>query len=278
MRAEPRLKSRRKRGESLAVFDYENLPNFRASRASERPVTRFFSQLPRRAFLLLLSAGWALIVSSSLAYFDFSQIPAFMLEKMPLRFEHLWLWSLRVHVTAALLSLPMCIVLMTRIIQRRPKMHRWLGRLAGMILLFGLVPSGVVLAFDAKGGKFVTAGFLLSGAIIFGCTVRGVLAARRGDLLTHRNMMRHVFAQMSVAVTSRAMLIGFDFAGVDPDLAYVVALWAPVLGSALAVELLSFPIRARLASFIERVRREIAPLALGLRPRTVVRSANRIGR
>jgi len=201
-----------------------------------------------------------------------------MLEKMPLRFEHLWLTSLRVHVTAALLSLPMCIVLMTRIIQRRPKIHRWLGRVAGLTLLFGLVPSGAVLAFDAKGGKFVTAGFLLSGAIVMWQTVSGVLAARRGDLRTHRHAMQHVFAQMSVAVTSRAMLIGFDFAGVDPDLAYVVALWVPVLGSALVVELISGSIGDRISSFIERTRREIVPLALGLRPRALVRSANRIGR
>lgn len=199
------------------------------------------------------------------------------MEKLPLRFEHLWLYSLRVHVAAALLSLPLCIVLMTRRIQRLPALHRILGRIAGMTLLLGLVPTGVVLAFDAKGGKFVTAGFLLSGAIVAFCTVRGVLAARRGDLVTHRRAMQHVFAQMSVAVTSRAMLVGFDFAGVDPDLAYVVALWVPVVGSAMFVELSSLS-RSRVFSTLERIRREIAPLAFGLRARTVARSANRVGR
>ena len=225
-----------------------------------------------------MTAGWAFIFASSLAYFDFAQIPPFMLEKMPLRFEHLWLYSLRVHVAAALVSLPLCIVLMTRFLQRRPTIHRWLGRIAGTTLLFGLVPSGVVLAFDAKGGPFVTAGFLLSGAVVASCTVRGILAARGRDLATHQRMMRHVFAQMSVAVTSRAMLVGFDFAGVDPDLAYVVALWAPVLGSALVVELLALS-RHGVFSTLERIRRELVPsLALGFRPRTALRSANRAGR
>ncbi|MEO8878637.1 MAG: DUF2306 domain-containing protein [Polyangiaceae bacterium] len=217
-------------------------------------------------------------MSSSLAYFDFSQVPAFMLEKMPLRFESLWLVSLRIHVTAALISLPLCIVLMTRSIQRRPKLHRILGRIAGMTLLLALVPTGVVLAFDAKGGKFVTAGFLLSGAIVAFSTVRGVLAARRGDLVTHRHAMKHVFAQMSVAVTSRAMLVGSDFTGIDPALAYIVALWVPVAFSALVVELSSFS-RSPISSIFERIRRELVPsLALGLRGRLVARSANRIGR
>lgn len=241
-------------------------------------VIRFFSQLPRRTFLLLLTAGWAFIVASSLAYFDFSQVPAFMLEKMPLRFEHLWLWSLRVHVAAALVSLPLCIVLMTRTLQRRPTIHRWLGRIAGSTMLFALVPSGAVLAFDAKGGKYVTAGFLLSGAIVAWQTVRGVVAARRGDLVGHRHAMRHVFAQMSVAVTSRAMLVGAGFAGFDPDIAYVVALWVPVVGSALVVELLSWS-RSPLFSTLERIRREIVPsLAVSIRPRALARSANRTGR
>lgn len=240
-------------------------------------MTRFFAQLPRRTFLLFLVLGWGFIVTSSLAYFDFSQVPEFMLEKMPLRFETVWLWSLRVHVTAALLSLPMCIVLMTRFIQRRPTIHRWLGRVAGMILLALLVPSGTVLAFDAKGGRFVTAGFLLSGAIVAWCTVRGVLAARRGDLVAHRRSMAQVFAQMSVAVTSRAMLVAAGFAEFDPDRSYVVALWVPVLGSALVAYLVSLP-RGTVVSFFERIRREIVPLAVGPRPRAVARSANRVGR
>jgi hypothetical protein len=51
--------------------------------------------------------------------------------------------------------------------------------------------------------------------------------------------MRHVVAQMSVAVTSRAMLIGFGYLEIDPDTAYVVALWGPVLFSALVAEALS---------------------------------------
>ena len=61
--------------------------------------------------------------------------------------------------------------------------------------------------------------------------------------------MRHVIGQMSVAIVSRAMLLGFDSVGIDPDLAYVVALWGPVLVSAALVELVSRALRATLARF-----------------------------
>jgi hypothetical protein len=102
----------------------------------------------------------------------------------------------------------------------------------------------------------VTAGFLLSALIVAGCTVQGVLAARRRELVAHARAMRHVFAQMSVAVTSRLMLVGLDVAGMDPDLAYVVALWVPVLASAAIAELVSptpKPVASNLIPRLERV-------------------------
>ncbi|MGC4025361.1 MAG: DUF2306 domain-containing protein [Mesorhizobium sp.] len=188
---------------------------------------------------------------------------------MPVRYEALWLASLRVHVTSALVTFPLCLALMTRWLQRRATWHRWIGRVTATLMLFALVPSGIVLAFDAKGGAPVTAGFLLSAAIVAYFVVRGTLHARRRDLVSHRRAMRHVVAQMSVAVTSRAMLFGLDALGADPDTSYVAALWLPVLLSAAVVE--SAPI-------IERIRREYSALALPMRVRAFLRPDARLGR
>ena len=224
----------------------------------------------RLLFLGAMTLGAAFIIASSLAYFDFHELPPFAIEKLPVRFSTLWLASLRVHVTAALVSLPLCILLMTRLVQRRRVIHRWLGRAAGMIILCALAPSGAVLAFDAKGGAFVSAGFLLSDALVTFFMVKGIGAARRGDLVMHRRAMSHVFAQMSVAVTSRAMLVAFDAAGVSPDLAYVLALWIPVVGSAAVVES-NVPIFGRMTHGLSKVVRS-------LRSRAPARSVARVGR
>src|SRR5262245_43108991 len=153
--------------------------------------------------------GSALITASSVAYFDFATLPPFVIEKLPVRFETLWLASLRIHVATASLSFPLCLLLMTRWLQRRPTWHRSIGRVASGLVLVALVPSGIVLAFDSKGGGAVTSGFLLSAAIVAGCTVLGVTAARRRDLVLHRRAMQHVLGQMSVAVASRALIVGF---------------------------------------------------------------------
>lgn len=202
-------------------------------------MTRWLASLPGRAFFTLMMLGSAFITLSSLVYFEPGTLAPFVIEKLPVRFESLWLASLRIHVATALVSFPLCLVLMTRFVQRHKRWHRWIGRVSGVIVVGALVPTGIILAFDAKGGAPVTLGFLLSGLIILWGMISGVQAARRRQFQSHSRAMRHVVAQMSVAVTSRAMLIAFAHVGVHPDTAYLVALWVPVLGSALVAEHLS---------------------------------------
>lgn len=215
--------------------------------------------LLRQGLLGVMAVGAVLITLSSLAYFDPHEVAPFVLEHLPVR--PLWLTSLRVHVSAALVGFPLCIALMTRAVQRRPRLHRGLGRIAASVVLGFLVPAGAVLAFDAKGGSVVTVGFLLSAGILAWSFVRGIVAVRRGQIAAHRHAMNHAFAQMSVAVTSRAMIIGFDILGVDQGVAYAVALWVPVLGSALVVEVSAR--RFVLLSAVKGILREHSVLWLG---------------
>jgi uncharacterized membrane protein YozB (DUF420 family) len=235
---------------------------------------RLLTDLPRRLFLVVMLVGSALITAASLEYFDFSRLPGFAIEKFPVRHVREWLWlaSLRVHVASALVSFPLCLLLITRWLQRRPVWHRWIGRATGGLVLLALVPSGSVLSFDAKGGWFVSVGFLLSAVIAAGAMVSGVAAARRRDFVLHRRAMRHVVAQMIVAVSSRVMLLGFDFVGMEPGVSYVIALWVPVLVSAGVAEWISSG-----SSIIERISRELSALAL-VPVRRVVRSVSRRSR
>lgn len=253
-----------------------------------RKKAKSFGEMPRRkgmrrslghsvarVFLISMLLGSALISWMSLPYFDFETLPPFVIEKLPLRFESLWLGALRIHVAAAALSFPLCLSLMTRALQRRALWHRWLGRTTGVLVLFALLPSGVVLAFDAKGGGLVTMGFLLSAGIVAGAMIVGIVAARRREFALHARAMRHVIGQMSVAVVSRALIVGLDALGVDPDVAYVGALWGPVLVSAAVVEWLSLrPLfwSGKRVELVERMRRELSPLVVVLRIRALVRA------
>jgi hypothetical protein len=93
--------------------------------------------------------------------------------------------------------------------------------------------------------------------------------------------MRHVVGQMSVAVVSRALIVCLDVVGLDPDTAYVVALWGPVLAAVAVVELVSLERKFSLLKSIQSVGgmfREASQLAVRLRIRSVVDSVARTGR
>ncbi len=189
------------------------------------------------AWLLALGAGASIIAWASRVYFASDEMAPFVIEKLPLPHEDLWMAALKVHVVAASFALPACLLLSRKRLLRFPRAHRWLGRVTGLVILAALVPSGLYLSLFAKGGAPATAGFALSGLIVAVAMAWGVRRARVKDQAGHRRCMLHVLAQLSVAVSSRALLFLLDAAGIDPDSAYLFALWAPVLASAGFVEL-----------------------------------------
>jgi uncharacterized membrane protein YozB (DUF420 family) len=225
--------------------------------------------------------GVVLIAKNSFEYFDLERLPAFVIEKLPVRFETFWLASLRIHVASACLAFPLCLLSMSRRLQARHVVHRWLGRAAGVLVLLVLVPSGIVLSFEATGGPPVTVGFLLSAAIVALAVPYGVFAARRRDFVAHRRAMLHVVAQLSVAVSSRSMILVLDLCGVAPELGYVLALWIPVVASALGAELAArgaqSPLRLVKKS-LERIRDEVSSSAAVVRFRAVLRPVSRPSR
>ncbi len=201
--------------------------------------SRVFAFVRPLAFALL-ALGSAAITAASVVYFDDEELAPFVIEKLPLPLEDVWQLALKLHVVAAAFALPGCLLLLSATLLRRaPRLHRWLGRATGMVILLALAPTGFYLSLFAKGGLPATLGFLLSGAIVVVAMVRAIQLARARRYAEHRRFALHVLAQLSVAVTSRAMLFALDAADVDANVSYLVSLWLPVVGSALAVELLS---------------------------------------
>jgi hypothetical protein len=195
-------------------------------------------------------AGAAVIGVNSLDYFFGDVIHPFIDERLPLPAEGLWLGALYVHVGCAVLSLPGCLVLLShRVLHTARSVHRWLGRLVFLLIVGGVVPTGTYLSFFAKGGWPTTLGFLVSAAITFAAMSRALGAARRRAFATHRRFVFHVAAQLSVAVSSRAMLVGLDALGIEPTAAYITALWVAVVLSAAVAEWVS-----RSSFFVERSR------------------------
>lgn len=197
-----------------------------------RRLRRFLGSI----WILGLGLGALIIGWASRVYFDSDELAPFVIEKLPLPHEDLWLAALKIHVVAASFALPACLLLSLDGMLRFPRTHRWLGRGTGAIILAALVPSGLYLSLFAKGGAPATVGFALSGLIVGLAMAWGIRRARAKDYAGHRRCMLHVLAQLSVAVTSRTLLYLLDAGGIAPDAAYLFALWAPVLAGVGFVE------------------------------------------
>jgi hypothetical protein len=201
-----------------------------------REMARRFGRLLGSVWLLGLGLGALIIGWASRVYFASDEVAPFVIEKLPLPHEDLWMAALKAHVVAASFSLPACLLLSHKRMLRFPATHRWLGRGTGAVILAVLVPSGLYMSLFAKGGAPATVGFALSGLIVAAAMVWGIGRTRAKDYVGHRRAMLHVLAQLSVAVTSRTLLFLLDAVGIDPDPAYLFALWAPVLAGVGFVE------------------------------------------
>lgn len=112
-----------------------------------------------------------------------------------------------------------------RLRARRPRLHRWMGRLyLGLGVGVGGV-SGLFMAFHAFGGVVSQLGF---GCLAAGWLLTGVMAyvaIRARDITTHRRWMVRNFALTLGALMLRLYLPGSVASGVAFEAAYPVIAW-----------------------------------------------------
>jgi uncharacterized membrane protein len=118
---------------------------------------------------------------------------------------------------------------------RRPRLHRWIGRIyLGGILVGGV--SGLILARISQGGMVAHAGF---ACLAVAWLLTGVMAYRRilaGDTVRHRRWMIRNYALTFAAVTLRIYLPVSLLAGIPFALAYPAISWLCWVPNLVVVE------------------------------------------
>ena len=187
-----------------------------------------------------LLAGALLITENSLRDFGPGGEGIFVEQKGEIGRQPLWSFCLYVHVAAGIVCLLAVLPQFSRKLLRRiPALHRWCGRIYAASVLFIVCPTGIYLAFFAKGGLAGQTGFLLLGAATFHTTLRGVTSMIGGsrDLAAHREWMTRSFAFATSAITFRVYHVAFFLGGMAETLNYVTSLWLSILGNAAVAEL-----------------------------------------
>jgi len=190
-------------------------------------------------FWLLMALGSLLIVWNSLTYIQWGTEHPFVLEKKPYSDGWFYLFMLWAHIASG------CVVLLAalgqfsrRLLRRWPKVHKGMGLLYVWTMLAVLAPTGIYVAFFAKGGFSGMMGFLLLGVAGAWFTCSGWRALGRGNIPAHRDWMIRSYAMATSAVTFRAMHIGFFYLELPYEQNYLLSLWLSTLVNLLAAEAL----------------------------------------
>jgi uncharacterized membrane protein len=145
-----------------------------------------------------------------------------------------------VHIFSAPLVLVNGLILLSDYVRRRhPRWHRWLGRVQVVDLLFFVLPSSVVMSWQAFGGWPAGLSFLLLSAATATCAIVGVVYAIRRRYDRHRRWMVRSYVLICSAVALRLISGAAGLVGVpSPEQAYIVAAWCSWLFPLAAYEIL----------------------------------------
>lgn len=190
-------------------------------------------------FWLAMVLGSLLIAWNSLSYVTLGQEHPFLIEKEPHSgglFYRLMLWS---HIGAGCVCLLAAAAQFSRPLLRRwPRVHVALGLTYVWATLAVVAPTGLYLAFFAKGGFSGVGGFLLLGVVTTWFTWNGWRALGRRDLPAHRDWMIRSYAMNTTSVTFRTLHLLFFVWEMPYAQNYLLSLWLGLLLNALAAEAL----------------------------------------
>ncbi|WP_297111904.1 DUF2306 domain-containing protein [uncultured Devosia sp.] len=107
---------------------------------------------------------------------------------------------------------------------RRPRVHRALGRIYGLAILISGA-GGLWLAINTQAGPVAALGFGLLAVLWLGITGRGIILAMRGDRPAHRRWMIRSIALTLAAVTLRIQLPVSMILDIPMETAYPAIAW-----------------------------------------------------
>ena len=211
-------------------------------------------------WVVLTAASCGLLLFSNWIYMIGPQ-PRFLWEKGELANSPLWLAAFYFHVVGASVCLAAGFPLMfPRWTQKHPAWHRGLGYAYFTAVLWMAAPSGVALAFTAKGGILGTLGFALAGILWWYVTWNGYCAIRRGQIAEHIRAMIRSYSLALSAPAFRIIQAALFLAGLGDATNYIVSLWLSIAVSVLLAESCLYRFRGS-GAFVTRLRSPLGEMS-----------------
>lgn len=154
-------------------------------------------------FLLFLFS--ALMINITIPYFSLREDVAFLRIKQWVIENEIWKSSFYIHVFTSSLCLIAGFTQFSKNIQQnQPALHKTMGRLYVVVILFLSGPAGLAMALYANGGLLSQSAFTTLAILWILFTYLAYHFARKLDFKKHRAFMIRSFALTLSAITLRA--------------------------------------------------------------------------
>lgn len=157
------------------------------------------------AFLIFLGIGAMSMMVMSVPYFH--PKPSGILQGNPMTSVLWYKLAFLTHISMGLIAIasgPLQFI--SKIRQRRPRLHRYLGYVYGVAVLCSAL-SGLLIAQYAMGGIVTTLGFSLLSLLWLLSLRKSFMEIRRGRIAEHQKWMFFNYALTFAAITQRTLLL-----------------------------------------------------------------------
>jgi len=152
-----------------------------------------------------------------------------------------------IHAIIAIISLAAGFTQFSKSIRTNyPKLHRYLGWVYIISVLFFIAPSGFIIGLFANGGLSSQIAFCLLAVLWFYFTLRALTSARKKQFVQHRNWMIRSFALTLSAITLRAWKVSLVLLfHPKPMDVYLIVAWLGWVLNLIIAEILIFKLNSK---------------------------------
>jgi Predicted membrane protein (DUF2306) len=187
---------------------------------------------------LVLCTGTFLMLRIITEHFPLNPDTGFLAVKQEYIHIKVWRTAFYIHVFSSILTLLAGFTqFSTYILKEHKKVHRLMGRIYIIAVLFVNFPSGMILAFYANGQLPSKIAFIILDSLWFWFTLKAFLEIRKGNVLLHKQFMMRSYALTFSAVTLRTWkLILSSLFILSPLTLYQIDAWMGFVPNLLLAE------------------------------------------
>lgn len=199
---------------------------------------RFFTNM---LFWVPVAVFSLLLIYNTLPYFTFSKAFVFIEERSLLFQNPVYSAFFYLHIAAGAFCIGTALLQFSGyILKKRKKIHVWSGRIYVFVVLMIGAPTGMYMAFFAKGSFYERALFMFMALFWAFTTYQGLSTILQKNVLAHKIWMMRSYAMALTAVTFRVYHLLFYLLGWNHLENYEVSLWISVIGNMLLAEYFIF--------------------------------------